>query len=117
MDPKTFATRVEDLIDSLTINSFEFVRRGLFDKHKLIVSSILCFRILIKKQILTEQEVTHLVLGKIAMDNPKQPDSLKWMEYNQYIACKGLEQLPKFTNFGQSLDSDKTYWQKWYNET
>lgn len=38
--------RITQLIDSISHVSFHFTRRGLFEKHKLIVSSMLTFRIL-----------------------------------------------------------------------
>jgi len=34
------------LIDSISYTAFNFTRRGLFEKHKLIVAAILTFRIL-----------------------------------------------------------------------
>jgi len=38
--------RVAQLVESISQVSFHFTRRGLFEKHKLIVSSMLTFRIL-----------------------------------------------------------------------
>ena len=49
-------TRIQELIESITSTSWNFLRRGLFDKHKVVVISILCFRIKVKKgQIPIEQ--------------------------------------------------------------
>lgn len=42
--------RIEELVESITGTSWDFLRRGLFDKHKVVVISILCFRIKVKKQ-------------------------------------------------------------------
>jgi dynein heavy chain len=48
MTPKTLAARVEKLVESITFQGFNYTRRGTFEDHKLIVSTMLCFRILIR---------------------------------------------------------------------
>lgn len=46
MTPEELKVRITQLIDSISHVSFHFTRRGLFEKHKLIVSAMLTFRIL-----------------------------------------------------------------------
>lgn len=41
--------RIGELVESITSTSWDYLRRGLFDKHKVVVISILCFRIKVKK--------------------------------------------------------------------
>lgn len=50
MTPRTLNKRVEALIESITVESFNYVRRGLFEKHKLLVATMLCLRILLRKK-------------------------------------------------------------------
>lgn len=45
--------RVKKIIDSITTGVFEYVRQGLFEKHKIIFASYLCFKILEKDGILS----------------------------------------------------------------
>ena len=40
------AGRVDNIITSITETMFAYVSRGLFERHKLIFSSLLCFAIL-----------------------------------------------------------------------
>ena len=55
MSPKTLRRRVEDLIESITYESYAYIRRGLFEKHKLTVATMLTLRILVRtEQILVE---------------------------------------------------------------
>lgn len=65
MSPKSLRKRVLDLIDSITETAFNFTRRGLFERDKLIVTAMLCFRILLRSKKLEQEEVDHLILGKI----------------------------------------------------
>jgi len=41
--------RIALLVESITETSWDYLRRGLFDKHKVVVISILCFRIKVKR--------------------------------------------------------------------
>jgi dynein heavy chain len=49
MTPRALAKRVDDLTESITYQAFNYTRRGTFEAHKLIVSTMLCFRILIRR--------------------------------------------------------------------
>lgn len=63
MSPRSLKKRVNDLIDSLTYTAFQNTRRGLFEKHKLIVATLLTLRILQRSGELTNKQVSHLVIG------------------------------------------------------
>lgn len=57
MTPRTLNARVQELISSITYQAFNYVRRGTFERHKLIIATMLCFRINIRKGIIQEKEV------------------------------------------------------------
>lgn len=54
---KDLLNRVELLMKVITIFTFNYTRRGLFDKHKLIVASLLCLRVLVRNKVVTQSEV------------------------------------------------------------
>ncbi|PCI27674.1 hypothetical protein COB52_04540 [Candidatus Kaiserbacteria bacterium] len=70
MTPRTLAKRVEALAESITYESFEYTRRGMLEKHKLLVATMLCLRILIKKKAIDSDEVMTLIKKEVAMDAP-----------------------------------------------
>lgn len=81
-----------NLIDSITITAFNYTRRGLFEKHKLIVSCMLTLRILIRKGDLTHDEVEHLILGKCDPNPPPMPEVLRnFVTEILWANCKALE--------------------------
>lgn len=55
LSPRSLKKRIDELIDSISYTSFNWTRRGLFEKHKTIVSSLLTFRILERDQKLSAQ--------------------------------------------------------------
>jgi len=70
MTPRTLAARVGELITSITFQGFNYVRRGTFERHKLIIATMLCFRINIRKKLIDEKEVNALIKKEVALDAP-----------------------------------------------
>lgn len=68
--PRSLKKRVEALTDSVTYEGFNYVRRGLFERHKLLVATMLCFRIMIRKGLVDAGEVTALIKKEVAMEIP-----------------------------------------------
>ena len=94
------------MIDSISHVSFHFTRRGLLERHKLIVSSMLTFRILQRKNELNPKEVEHLIINKPDPNPPPLPEPLKgFLTDIIWANVKGLEIIPVFSNLGSSLES------------
>lgn len=86
--------------------AFQFTRRGLFEKHKLIVSAMLTFRILQRSGELNPKEIELLIVGKADPNPPPIPEPLKgFLTEAIWANIKGLELLPVFNNLGSSLES------------
>lgn len=68
MTPRTLNKRVESLIESITVEAFNYIRRGLFEKHKLLVATMLCMRILLRKQKIDELEMIALIKKEVALE-------------------------------------------------
>lgn len=119
MTPRALQKRVELLIDSITYTSFTYTRRGLFDRHKVIVTAMLTFRIMIRKGQLTEQEVDHLVIGKMDANPGNMPEVTRaYLNDQNWAMCKGLEQLEYFhkNNLCSSLDVEHLQWKRWCDQ-
>jgi dynein heavy chain len=74
MTPRTLKVRVEALIESITYQGFNYIRRGTFERHKLIIATMLCFRINIRNNIINEKEVNSLIKKEISLDPGNQPE-------------------------------------------
>lgn len=77
MTPTSLRKRVNNLIDSITYTSYQYARRGLFERHKLIVSTMLTLRINLRANKLNADEVNHLIIGKTELNPSAMPESLK----------------------------------------
>lgn len=72
MTPRTLNKRVENLIESITVESFNYIRRGLFEKHKLLVATLLTMRILVRKKKIDEIEMNALIRKEVALEPAHQ---------------------------------------------
>ena len=116
MTPKTLNKRVEALIESITFEGYNYTRRGLLERHKLLVATMLCFRILIRKKKVDELEVMSLIKKEIAIEVPNQSESLKFLPETIWPAVKGLESIKTFATLIASMESEALQWRKWYAE-
>lgn len=55
------------LVDSVTETVFNYVRRGLFERDKLTVATMLTLKILVNDGLLAQEEVDYLVMSKVCM--------------------------------------------------
>jgi len=117
LSPRSLKKRIEVLTDVITRFAFNYIRRGLFERHKLIVATMLTLRIMVRKKVLTEDEVNHLILGRVHHQPGPVPDMLKSFINDQiWAACMALQEYikPTFEGFVASLESDSLQWKKWY---
>jgi dynein heavy chain, axonemal len=77
MSPRTFKARVVKLIEELTFVCYSYARRGTFERHKIILSALLTLRILLRSGELHQNEVDHLVIGKMDLNPGSIPESLR----------------------------------------
>ncbi len=115
--------RIQDLVTAITEFSYYYVKRGLFERHKLIFATLLTFRILLKDKKVNAEEMQFLIEGKKEKDIYEYMNSLAGLNYlkeYQVAAVKGLEKLnhPIFSNLYDNLVSagEITYWRKWLKD-
>jgi dynein heavy chain len=98
MTPRTLNKRVEALIESITYEAFNYTRRGLFEKHKLLVATMLCLRILLRKKKIDEIEMIALIKKEVSLDVAHQIESLKFIPESAWAAVCGLQNVKMFAN-------------------
>ena len=62
--PASFKARLDYLIENITYEVFNYARRGLFEKHKLIVATMLVLRVMQRKNDAPADQVEYLIMGK-----------------------------------------------------
>lgn len=119
MTPQQLEARVNRLIDSITLTSFTYTRRGLFDRHKVIVTAMLTFKIMERLGELTEQQLDFLIIGKMDPNPGNMPEVTRaYLNETNWAMCKALEQMEYFHKIGlcSSLDVEHLQWKRWCDQ-
>jgi dynein heavy chain len=116
MSPKTLEKRVNALTESITYQGFNYARRGTLEADKMILATMLCFRIGVRHKLISASEVDSLVRKEVALDPPHQPDALKFIPESIWPAIKGLESIKTFEHVINQMEGEALQWRKWYQE-
>eukprot|EP01063_Lacrimia_lanifica_P004778 TRINITY_DN12719_c0_g2_i1.p1 TRINITY_DN12719_c0_g2~~TRINITY_DN12719_c0_g2_i1.p1 ORF type:complete len:3519 (+),score=1391.25 TRINITY_DN12719_c0_g2_i1:1056-10559(+) len=86
--------RIEALVASITETLFAYVSRGLFEKHKVIFSSLLCFSILKQQGVVEPRHLQFLLTGgrKQMLYPPKS--IADWCTPSVWTAINALAAVP-----------------------
>merc|ERR1719353_1071857 len=117
---KDLKNRVDLLSKVITLFVWLYIARGLFSTHKLIVASMLTFRILVRSGALDAGEVNTLYMCPPDPAPPPMPENCKsWVLESQWGMQKTLESISVFKNSGaltQNMEQDSLGWKRWFQE-
>lgn len=112
--------RVDDLVGAITEFAFNYVRRGLFERHKLIFSTLMTLRIFIKAGKLNPDEVAFLIEGRKEKDIADIMATMPkdYLREPQVASVKALENIKGFEDLLSTLcsASEKNFWIRWLKE-
>ena len=115
MSPEDLDKRLGGLTDCTTFTVFDFTRRGLFDRDKLIVTCLLTFRILQRDGAIDAGEFEALSAGKKNPAPPPAPNDLsRWISEAQWSSLSALcTTVPAFGSLAKEMDKNSDDWEKW----
>ncbi|KAJ9459816.1 Dynein beta chain [Diplonema papillatum] len=115
-DPKDLSARCEKLIESITQTIFAFTSRGLFERHKLIFSALLCFAIMLREGKIDRMQLAHLLRGpkKPGIERPEAVEA--WLPEANWQAVQALKEVegtnPPFEQLERDM-VDSNRWKAW----
>ena len=116
LTPRSLKERVEALSESICYEGFTYTRRGLLDRHRLLVATMLCLRVLVRNGEIQQSEVDALIKKEVPLDPKSQTESLKFMPESTWAACLGLEKVDVFSNLSSQMENEALQWRKWYQD-
>lgn len=113
----TVQQRCTNIIDTNTFTVFEYITRGLFERHKLLFVLLLCLKIQIKAGILKLDEFNCLLKGGAALDIKTQKKKpCEWIPDNAWLCmCQTSMSLGCFKGLLDDFARDTQKWQEWYD--
>lgn len=114
--PEALEKRLIALAETCTYTVYNFTRRGLFDRDKLIVLTLLTFSIMVKDNRINQNEYTALCQGSKNPSPPPITDDLsRWMSESQWAALDVLTTLQSFGLLAKDMEKNSDDWHNWCN--
>ena len=115
IDLDALQERLDFLVDRITFNVFGYARRGLLEKHKLIVATMLMLRVKQRMGEIPAEEAEYLTSGRV-MANPPQMTA-KVADYLQEslwgAACALKDDVAAFKALPEDLELNPEAWKEW----
>jgi len=99
---------------------FQYLRLGLFEKHKLLAASLLCFKVLTELGDLDAVAARALVRADAHQDPGPRGLLGDWMGETQWARIRFLttqlnEHYPLFQQLAEDMQLESEYWASWFD--
>uniref|UniRef100_T1IH86 AAA+ ATPase domain-containing protein n=1 Tax=Strigamia maritima TaxID=126957 RepID=T1IH86_STRMM len=101
--------RVQNLIESITYNVFQYTNRGLFEKHKIIFSGQMTFQIMLHSDEIPVVELDFLLRYPFV---PNQASPVDFLTNISWGGIKALSQLEDFRGLDKDIEGSAKRWRK-----
>lgn len=109
--------RLDNIINTLTKNVYDYGCTGIFEKHKLLFSFQMTAKLEEHAGSLSQAELDFFIKGSISLEKSSRPCPAPW------ITSQGWEDILKLAvdfpdNFGSlptQIESNVEEWQRWYD--
>jgi len=115
--PEQLQKRLEGLLETCTYTVYNYTRRGLFDKDKLVVASMLTFSIALKDALVDAEEYDIFLKAERKVGAPPMTNELgDWMTDVQWASLLPLEKLKCFGGLTKDMEKHSDAWMEWNKE-
>ncbi|CCD17691.1 unnamed protein product [Trypanosoma congolense IL3000] len=115
-DKKDVPKRVENVLRSIMETVFAYVSRGLFERHKLILSSLLTFAILQRQGTIDAHQLDFLLRGKKKTGILRPETVVEWCPEPNWAAVQALADVegsvPPFNLLPGDI-AENNRWRQW----
>ncbi|ORX87336.1 hypothetical protein BCR32DRAFT_215454 [Anaeromyces robustus] len=109
-------THILNMCKQITYTIFSNVSRGLFEKHKLIFSFMICVEILKEDKIISDDEWNFFLRGAISHSSDSTKPSVNWITDQIWEDVLNMsEALPDLKFVELSLKSNSSEWHEFMN--
>lgn len=107
--------RINNIIDKLTHNVYDYTCLGVFEVHKQMFSLQMTVMIMDGENQLNNDEWDFFMKGNTSLDEVEDPKPHHWMSETGWKDIQKMTQLSEiWQNFGNDLGNDKKSWNEWY---
>ncbi|EFJ08553.1 hypothetical protein SELMODRAFT_185288 [Selaginella moellendorffii] len=113
---ENLSERIKALIEYHTYAVYKYTSRGLFEKHKLLLSLQICAKILQASNVISNEEWQFFLRGGTVLDRSSQPPiPAPWISEQAWDDVTELSKaIPHFEKLAASLEQERGKWEQWY---
>ena len=117
-DPEAAAAKLQErlkyLVENITYEVFDYCRTGLFEKHKLIVATMLTLRVLGREGQAPADQVTYLIMGTAVPNPPTMTQKVQeYLTVPQWASACALKDVDLFKALPEDLELNVDGWREW----
>jgi dynein heavy chain len=113
-EPEQFEARMNFLVDNITFKVFDATRRGLLERHKLILATQLLLKVMAKAGELDAAEADYLTSGRASMSPPQMTAKVQeFLTAKQWANACALKEVDAFKNLTEDLELGTDAWSEW----
>jgi len=109
--------RCLNIIEDCTYLTFSYITRGVFERHKLLYSLLLCMKIQLKAGTLSSIDFNTLLKGGAALDIKScKRKPAEWIPDNSWLHLCSLQMnVPEFKEILDKISNSLDKWQAWFD--
>eukprot|EP00755_Sulcionema_specki_P032815 Sspe_Gene.20010::Locus_7312_Transcript_1_1_Confidence_1.000_Length_13148::g.20010::m.20010/K10408/DNAH; dynein heavy chain, axonemal len=106
--------RVKAMIDAVTLATFQYVQRGMFNRHKLVFAMLLCLSAEISKGNLAPDQLDGFLGVRSSLGPAKtQAPPGSWITQKQWESILELSNIQPFGSLPSDIESRLKRWKDW----
>uniref|UniRef100_A0A8W7PMI7 AAA+ ATPase domain-containing protein n=1 Tax=Anopheles coluzzii TaxID=1518534 RepID=A0A8W7PMI7_ANOCL len=113
----TLSKRLDNIINTLTRNVYEYGCIGIFEKHKLLYSFQITIKLEQNRGTLSQAEVDFFIKGKVSLEKTDRACPVTWISEKgwQDIVMLGEMFPDKFGDLPSHIERNIYEWSSWYD--
>ncbi|ETN61879.1 dynein heavy chain 10, axonemal [Anopheles darlingi] len=109
--------RLDNIINTLTRNVYEYGCIGIFERHKLLFSFQITIKLEQSRGKLSQAEIDFFIKGKVSLERSGQPCPVTWIGEKGWQDIVLLSELfpDKFGTLPRHIEQNIYEWSSWYD--
>ena len=109
--------RLSNIINTLTMNVYNYACTGLFEKHKLCFSFQMCIKLQQDSGLVPQAQLDFFLKGNIALEKVKKAKPADWISDQAWQDIVKLGELcPDFASLPEDIGKLQDEWKEWFED-
>ncbi|CAF0871119.1 unnamed protein product [Rotaria sordida] len=108
--------RLKNIMNTLTLNVYNYGCTGIFEKHKLLFSFDITIKLEQDRGNLTQDELDFFIKGNLSLEKSKRKKPFLWIQDQTWEDCVRLSRdFNQFATLLDDIEHNEHVWKKWFD--